>query len=168
MVAVVLQDSFDDLVGRKRIWRVAIARRPAPSGMKRIPRRTCVASLFRSVAVLTESKTNSCFRIPNGFESRNEVVLCGLLPSTTNDEESAIEVLNVQVCRCVDALRVIGGESRPELVALRPRCRCINRLRIGFADVDWRFRIPDCSVSTKGGSRVNRVHPGTIETRQSR
>ena len=70
--------------------------------------------------MLSEAKTNPRFRIPNGFETRDEVVFCGLLPSATDDEKSAIEVFNLQIRRGLDALRVIVDESRPKFVALLP------------------------------------------------
>ena len=60
--------------------------------MKGIPRRTLVASRLMAVAMLSEAKTNPRFRIPNGFETRDEVVFRSLLPSATDDEKPAIEV----------------------------------------------------------------------------
>ncbi len=160
-----MQDLFDDRVSRKRVGRVSISRRPFASRMKCVPRGACVASSLMSIAVLPESKADSRFRVPNGFETRDEVVFRSLLPSATDDEKPAIEVFNLQIHRGLDVLRVIRDESRPKFVALRPWCRGINRFRVGFANIDRSFRVPYWIIGTKVGPRINRVDTGAIETR---
>ena len=99
--------------------------------------------------MLPKSKTNSRFGVPNGFEPRDEVVFRGLLPSATDDEKSAIEVFNLQIRRGFDVLRVIRDESRPKFVALIPRRRSINRLGIGFANIDRGLCVPYRSIRSK-------------------
>lgn len=152
-----LQDLFDNLIRRKRVGRISLACRPLASGVKRIPRRARVASGLMPIAVLPESKAYSRFRVPNGFETRDEVVFGGLLPSATDDEKPTIEVFNLQIHRGLDVLRVIRDQPRPKFVALFPQSRGINRLGVSFADVDRSFCVPNWSVGTKVGSRVNRA-----------
>ena len=91
--------------------------------------------------MLPESKTNPRFRVPNGFESRDEIVLRSLLPSATDDEKPAIEVFNLQIRRGRNVLRVIREESRPKFVALCPRYRRTSQM-VEFVR-DGKVKLPE-------------------------